>query len=256
MTKSSTSFSVTEPGRVEVKIHAGDVRLLPGAGGTIEVVLSGAERSLARVTVDQIGPDTVRIESEKKFGLLGSVDVVVVMAAGASADVVVGSGDVGVEVPLTELRVGAASGDVRVGRVTDRARIKTASGDVVVDEVGGHLTVGVASGDVRVGSVGGDARVKSASGDIELDRVGGRVEGSTAAGDLSIHAFAGDDLRCNALSGDITVGIPQGRTLEVDLRTMTGNVVNDLGPPAAERTGRASLQIKTMAGNIRLKPSA
>ena len=90
-------------------------------------------------------------------------------------------------------------------------------------------------------------------GDIVVGEVAGRLEASTAAGDLNVKRYGGDDLRASALSGDVTVGLPAGRTLDVNLRTMTGDVINDLGEPSPEKTGRASLQIKTMAGDIRLK---
>jgi DUF4097 and DUF4098 domain-containing protein YvlB len=255
MTAASFTFTVIEPARLEIRIPGGDIRVAEGAPGEITVKLDGSDRSLGRVAVEQLSDDTVRISSDKRFGLAGGVDVVVAMPADGRVEIAAGSSDVAVDVAVAELQLGAGSGDIKVASVREFAQLKTASGDVAIDDVAGDLQVAVASGDVRVGTVGGDARVESASGDIVIDRVAGRLEGRTAAGDLKVRCYDGDDLRCSALSGDITVGIPPGRTLDVELRTMTGDVINDLGAPSSERTGRASLQIKTMAGDIRLKPA-
>lgn len=249
---SEFSFAVTEPARVEVKIPTGSVRIVAGSPGSVAVILRGSDAALASVDVTQLTDNTVRIEAERRFFGRG-VDVVVTMAPDGEADVGVASADVDVDVPLRSLTVAAASGDLRVARLVE-ARLKTASGDVELESVDGDVEVSVASGDIRVGEVGGDAKVKSASGDISITTVRGRLEATTAAGDLTIDSYAGDDLRATAMSGDVTIGIPAGRTLDVSLRTMTGDVINDLGPPTGERTGRASLQVKTMAGDIRLRP--
>ena len=249
-------FAVAEPTRLEVRIPAGDVRIAEGTAGQVTVKLDGSDRVLSRVSVEQLSDDTVRISTEKRFALGSGVDVAVAMPPKGQVEVSVGSSDVFVDVDVAELKVSAGSGDVKAATVEELAQLKTASGDIAIDEVGGDLQVSVASGDVRVGAVTGDARVKSASGDIAIGAVGGRLEASTAAGDLKVKSYDGDDLRATALSGDVTVGIPAGRTLDVDLRTMSGDVINDLGEPSPDKTGRASLQIKTMAGDIRLKSAS
>jgi DUF4097 and DUF4098 domain-containing protein YvlB len=255
MSRTEHSFTVSGRPRLEIKSNSGDIRIKEGVDGEIGVTLDGPDKWLGRMSVDQIGNDTVRIETQGRFGFLGGVDIFVTVPAGSDAAISAGSADVLVDVDLTDLRVGVGSGDITAGLVGGDAEIKAASGDTRIDEVRGDLEVSVASGDVRVAEVRGDARVKGASGDILLERVGGRVEGSTAAGDITIRSFEGPDLRLSALSGDVTLGIPAGRTLEVELQTLTGAVVNDLGPASGERTGTASLRVKTVAGDIRLRPA-
>lgn len=255
MSRTQHSFTVSGPPRLEIRSNSGDVRIREGVAGEIGVTLAGAEKWLERMSVDQVGDDTVRVEAQGRFGFLGGVDIFVTVPSGSSASISVGSADVLIDVDLADLRVGVGSGDVTAGGVTGDAAVKAASGDTHIEEVGGDLEVSVASGDVRVAAVGGDARVKGASGDILLGRVAGRVEGSTAAGDITIRSFEGPDLRVSALSGDVTLGIPAGRTLEVELQTMTGDVINDLGSASGERTGTASLRVKTVSGDIRLRPA-
>lgn len=255
MSRTQHSFTVSGRPRLEVKSNSGDVRIREGVEGEIGVTLDGPEKWLGRMSVDQIADDAVRIEAQGRFGFLGGVDIFVTVPSGSSASISVGSADVVIDVDLADLRVGVGSGDVTAGVVTGDAALKAASGDIEIDEVRGDLEVSVASGDVRVAEVGGDARFKGASGDILLQRVAGRVEGSTAAGDITIRSFDGPDLRVSALSGDVTLGIPAGRTLEVELQTLTGDVINDLGGSSAARTGKASLRVKTAAGDIRLRPA-
>lgn len=255
MSQFEKSFAISGRARLEIKVKSGDVRVRESATGEVVVMLDGSDKWLQRIAVDQIGDDIVRIEGTGRTGLLGRVDIVVSVPAGSDVDVKVGSADVFVDVEVTDLRVGVGSGDVRAGLVSGNAEIKAGSGDVHLDEVRGDFDVSVASGDVRVKDVRGDVKSKGASGDIVLERVGGRVDGSTASGDITIRSFEGSDLRVTALAGDVTLGIPSGRTLDVELQTMSGDVINDLGAASEERTGAASLRVKTMAGDIRLKPA-
>ncbi|MDH3730843.1 MAG: DUF4097 domain-containing protein [Acidimicrobiia bacterium] len=255
MSRVERSFAVTGRPRLEVKVKSGDIRIRQSATDDVVVVLDGSDKWLERISIDQIGDDTIRVEATGRTGLLGRVEVVASVPAGSDVDIKVESADVFVDVDVTELRVGVGSGDVRAGLVTGNAQIKAGSGDIHIDEIQGDLEVSVASGDVRVKEVLGDTKAKGASGDIVLERVAGRVEGSTASGDITIRAFEGPDLRVTALAGDVTLGIPAGRTLDVQLQTMSGDVINDLGAASGERTGAASLRIKTMAGDIRLKPA-
>ena len=255
MSQFEKSFAISGRARLEVKVKSGDIRVRESATGEVIVMLDGSDKWLQRIAVDQIGDDTIRVEGTGRTGLLGRVEVVVLLPAGSDVDVKVGSADVFVDVEVTDLRVAVGSGDVRAGLVGGNAEIKAGSGDVHVEVIRGDFEVSVGSGDVRVREVQGDAKTKGASGDIVLDRVGGRVDGSTASGDINIRAFEGSDLRVTALAGDVTLGIPAGRTLDVELQTLSGDVINDLGGASDERTGAASLRVKTMAGDIRLKPA-
>ena len=255
MSRVKHSFVVSGRPRVEIKLYSGDVRIIENAGSEIAVTLDGAEKWLQRISVDQLGDDTVRVEAQGRFGFGSGVDALVAVPAGSNASLMVGSSDVVIDVELGDLGVGVGSGDVRAGSIRGNAEVKAGAGDVHIDEVRGDLDASVGSGDIRVRQVLGDGRVKGASGDILLEKVAGRVDGSTAAGDITIRSFDGGDLRLNALSGDVTVGIPAGRTLTVELQTMTGDVVNELATSTGERTGKASLRIKTLSGDIRLKPA-
>lgn len=164
--------------------------------------------------------------------------------------------DLTVSVEAAKIRANSASGDLRVGRVTGSATIKTASGDVVVDSVGDRLTVNAASGDVRVGRGEGDSRIVTASGDISIDWADGVVEVKTASGDTRVGEFTGGRLSAHTVSGDVSVGMAAGRSVELDLLSHSGDMrlpQPRSGEAPALEGHRARLTFRSVSGDFVLR---
>ena len=122
-----------------------------------------------------------------------------------------------------------------------------------LEHVAGRLEVSTASGDVRVGSVQGDVNSTTASGDLSIDEVGGSASLRTASGNLTIGRLTGGDLSAKSLSGNLKVGIPPRRRIDVDLHSLSGKLRNRLpegdgSPPEAEIVVRAN----TVSGDVTL----
>ncbi len=254
MNERREQFAVGERPRLEVSLPSGDVRIVAGPPGTIEVVVRGSD--VERFVMEQRGDTVVIGVLQARSWRRTSFDVLATVPVGTDVEVKLASADLGIDVDVGSLRASVTSGDLRACNVAEGATVKVASGDVRLGDVGGRLHVAGASGDVLVGACA-DVEISVASGDIHVRRADGRVEARTAAGDVRVGTFTGRHFACKTLSGDVYVGVPPGRTLDVDVHTLSGEVRSefvptDTPPPAGER---ASIQVKSLSGDVVLGPA-
>ena len=171
---SSWEFPVTEPIRLHVQIPAGDIRVIAEPGATVATVsLDGSGRrsdQLIEETEVSFTGGTLSVLTPDKIRLLSNVslDLVVHLPEGSSAELRAASADIRCEGELSDLEARTASGDITAGTVTGAARLTSASGDVRFGAAGGDVSVKTASGDVQVERAGGDLTAESASGDIRV----------------------------------------------------------------------------------------
>jgi len=264
-----TTFDTPGATNLAVRIGAGRVELfsVDGHHTTVEVTpltddessRTAAETTRVESRNDPSG-STVVVEQERSpgFRLFGREPQILVSIAaphGAHAHLRVASADVAsrgrfgsvraktasgaVELSqVSDADIWAASGDVRLGRVTGNAKLHTASGDIQVDRLEGSGKIRSASGEVAVGEALSDLKIHSASGDQRVDRVSsGRVMLQSA-------------------SGDLTLGVARGSSVWVDAKSMSGEATSDLDfghePP---RAGGPHVQVKAtaMSGDVRIE---
>jgi len=253
MSKLEYSFEVHGRPEVEVSIPSGDVSVHEVEGEAIDVVVSGRERDLAEIEVDQIGNRvTIQWRSSGRRRFSRRADVSIGMPPRGHAMLKTASGDVKVEVPMASVDVRVASGDVRVGPVTGSVRVKSASGDVRVDSAG-EAQISTASGDIRVESIEDDLTAKTASGNIHVGVVGGDVTMKSAAGDLTIGRVDGDSVTATTVSGNVRLGLPPGLKVEANLRALSGTIRNELPEGSGEVRKHVRLAAKALSGDIVLR---
>lgn len=253
MTGRVEQFTVGERFRIEATTTSGEITVRTGSAEEVVVRVDGPAAEDYRIS--QHG-DTISVVPERSSMLrrFSSTDVFLDVPPGGSLSLISASGDLLVQAEVAELDATTASGDIKVATVTGPGRIRSASGDISVDAVDGHLAVDTAAGDVRVGRVGSDLLVTSASGDIAVDYCAECVDARTASGDLTIRKVGGADVAVKTMSGDIRLGIPPRRTLDVDLQTLSGDVRNRLpqgdGSPPEKRI---AIKVKTLSGDVTLQ---
>jgi DUF4097 and DUF4098 domain-containing protein YvlB len=250
MSRRQEQFTVGDHPRVELSTFSGDILVTEGDAGVIDVMLDG---SPDRFVVEQRG-DTIVAEPESGRRLGGSTDITVRVPAGTAARLKCTSGDILVEPRVSKLEVGVASGDVRAVHVTGDASVKTASGDTHLERVDGSLNIATASGRAGIGPVGGDLYMTAASGDAVIDSVFGTARVRTASGDVRIREYDGPDFTAKTISGDVTVGIPARRRIDLDLQSLSGSLRNRLkkgdgSPPEKSIT----LRVKSVSGDLTLR---
>ncbi|MCB2224753.1 MAG: DUF4097 domain-containing protein [Actinobacteria bacterium] len=246
---------------LQLRIGSGSVRLTEGEAGAVTVRLSGSQSALDRYRIEQAG-DVVEIGPEPgaRTGL-AAVKVIVESGAPAEVRARLGSCDFTAVAPLAALQVDAGSGDIRVDRVDGEVTVRSASGDLRIGSADGIIKVTSASGDLHVGAAKGGADLKTASGDMRFKIADGGIKVKSASGDVVVENLREGDLDAKMLSGDVTVGVPTGRTLEVKLDAVSGKVVTQFpvtdgaedDGDGVERISR--ITVKTVSGDILLRPA-
>lgn len=246
-------FPVTGTPRLDLRLPLGDLRVVSGAPGVVEITLDGREPAVARMLVEQRG-ETIHLEPDRNQRIRWSaVDVVVSVGEPAHVHARLTSGDLTVATDTASLTVETASGEVTAGTVRGDATIRSASGDVRIGDVAGRLSVAVASGDIRA-EVVGVADLKSASGDVAVREVIGDATVRTASGDVTVARFTGAHFDAKSMAGDVVLGVPPGRRYDVSFSTISGDVRTDFPVVGAAETGApARLDVKTVSGDIRVK---
>jgi Toastrack DUF4097 len=174
---------------------------------------------------------------------------------GADLELSTASADVVTRGPLGSVTVTSASGEVELDVATAEVKVSTASGDVTVDEIGGAAVLKTASGDVDVRVAGGPLSVNTASGDVSVAEARSALAVSTVSGDQKIGSIGAAEVKLQAVSGDVEVGIPAGLRLWIDASSVSGSMSSDLAvedePPGGE--GHVvEVRVRTVSGDVRI----
>lgn len=265
-TPGKTRLVVTNP------IDTVDVTAEGTGTTTVDLVARGpdAEAIAAETTVtcaeaNGISVVTVTLPGPRTFSRRRGLDVIV--TSPANTDVVVGatgaersilslargSGDVRLRGTLGDVEVALPSADVSAQIVTGTLGVKTASGDVSAESVQGPVKVRSVSGDVSLKAADDDVSVTLVSGDIDVMAAKGYLDVTSVSGDVTVadaHAGAnvkstsGDvtvrrawsgTVRAATVSGDVQIGIPPGRGVAVDARSMSGDLSSEIDRGGDER---------------------
>ena len=240
-------FQVGGRHRIEVNLPSGEAVFLPGEPGRVDIEVEG--QNVDDLVIEQRGGRILLRTPHGSGSRWDSFDVAVRTPAGTDLEVNVASADVDVQVATGTLLARLASGGIRAGEIEGDATVQTASGEVEVGEVGGSCAVNTASGDVRLGQAGGRVAVQTASGVARLGTVLAALSASTQSGDFEVERYEGGDLECNSTSGDVRIGLPPGRTLDVDLNTLSGDIGSDFSPEGGDGA-TARLRVRAVSGDI------
>jgi hypothetical protein len=257
----SWEFPAHDPVDLQVRVHAGVVRVLAVPAQTATVTLEGNERLLAATRVE-FDHGALSVAVPGRLGLGGNARVEFDHGALSVVDLgrlwLGGSGSLKVTVEVPEgssCLVHAESADVSCAGELSALDVHTASGDVIAERVSGLARVVTASGDVQVGTAA-EAKVETASGDVRIEQADGAVTVRTASGDVWIAQASGRRTEAKSSSGDISVAVARGIGVYLDLSSLSGTVSSDLEP--AEENGGAdmTLQCRTISGDVQVLRAA
>jgi hypothetical protein len=277
------TYDTPRPIAVSIEIPIGDVRI--GGGDRADTVVdvrpsdesSADDVRAAEETRVAFADERLTVSGPRAAGWLlrargGSVDVAIELPAGSHVEGTVGVGAFVCDGRLGDCRLRTGVGDVRVDHA-GAIELKTGTGDVQVDVATGHAKVTTGTGDVRlreldhtgvvknasgdiwVGRVAGDLRVSVATGSISVDRAETNVGAKTATGDVRVGDVARGTVVLETHAGDVAVGIREGTAAWLDVRSLTGSVLNSLDaadepePPAPPVEVRA----RTTVGNVAIR---
>lgn len=242
------TFSIGEYVRIVAKAKSGDITVVGGDQGTVRVVINGGGAD--DYDIDQVG-DVITVDPVRRGRFLGSsADIVLTVPGTADVELSTTSGDIDIQCPVREARASAASGDVRADVIDRVFRGNTASGDIRVKRCE-DAEINTASGSVRVGTVARSLRLNAASGNALISDVGESAVCKVASSDVRIDRLLGGELRVKAVSGDVHVGIPRHRTIDLDFTSMSGRLRNQLPPgdgSPSEKT--VSIRVTAVSGDL------
>jgi DUF4097 and DUF4098 domain-containing protein YvlB len=250
MTDRVETFEVGETARVIATTRRGDITVVVGEPGNVEIAMTGSGSN--GFDVGQVG-NVITVEPGGRGFFAATADIVLTVPTRTTLELSCTSGDIDVQGEVDELRASVASGDVRAGSVRGVCRVNSASGDIIVEQME-DAEINTASGDVRLGRVTGALRLNSASGDVYVDEVGESIKTKVASSTVRIARFSGSELRHNSMSGDIQVGIPPRRTIELDFSSLSGRLRNRLPAAAGGPSEKVvTLSVNAVSGDLTLQ---
>ena len=254
MSDRKESFEVIGTPRVELYLNSGDVRFKQVSDEIVTLSMSGSAEAVDAIEVFATeGTITARTTAKRRrwFGG-GSVDTIVSLPAGSDVLVHLGAGDVTANFDLGEAEVHVGSGDIRLETVTGRADLKVGSGDIRLSKAESICRVASAAGDCRLGMLT-EVSISTGAGDLYLDDVSESATIKAAAGDVRVRRFSGTDLEIKTMSGDATIGLIPGLTVNANVKTMSGDLRNRIKPSGAEKVGTVNLTVVSFVGDVTLK---
>ncbi len=244
------SFPAGNAPGIEFRVASGRLDLVESNNGTVTVDITG--RGADNIIVEQIG-DTVSIREERSRFTDRSVSVRVAVPPHTATDITAASLDVYARVELGMVKARTASGQLDFGKIA-AGELRSASGDINLDTCVGRCQISTASGDVRGRTIQGDLAVSTASGDVLVDTVMGRLDARSASGDIDVACCHGLSVSMVAMSGDVSLGLPEGRRVEAQIDSLSGDVtLPSRKAPSGEAKETVRLRAKTVSGDVRLQ---
>lgn len=253
-------FDLKEGAEIEVTTASGDLRLIEGTPGTVRLTTDLADPAVRLAQVEcsyDASSNRLRVDTKVAKGLgfeggvgfarklrglvehvRNDVDVEIAVPAGAKVRLRTASGDFVGGAALGGADVSSASGDVHANRVEGMVKVQNASGDVAIERAVGPVNVKTVSGDVRVEHLEGDLTVQSVSGDVAASlATPGRVD-------------------VGNVSGDVTIGVRSGLLVELDVRSISGQLSSQIALDGA--TGEVGeepvvVKVRSVSGDVKVR---
>lgn len=242
---------------VRLQVRHGDITVTAHDQPTAMVTIhgEGAEQSVVNFDGTRLGIETPHSGNWLSFKR-SRIRIFVTVPTGSAVTAYLGSADLRTEGQLGSVNTTTGSGDILVAETTGDVNVESGSGDLHLGRVGGLLRANSSSGDITVTEVRGDAVIEVASGDVRLDAAHGAVRARSASGDIKVTAVHGKDVGIDAASGDVTVGVPAGTSVWLDLSSVSGTTRNTLTPTGQPDGGAAlALRVHTISGDIQIRRS-
>ena len=274
------TFDTPEPISVSIALVVGDVRIIASDRSDTVVAVSPTDSSNES---DVKAADRTRVEYSHgrllikapkhwkhytPFGGGESLDVTIELPSDSHVEGEAPMADFRCDGRLGECRLSTATGNIRLdhtgplnlntgtGSVTvDRAVGRTevtGAGDIRIREIDGSAVIKNLNGDTWVGEITGDLRCKAANGDITVDRADAAIGAKTANGDVRFGNVARGSVGLETGFGELEVGIREGTSALLDVRSKFGSVRNSLaasdGPDSSHQT--VEVRARTSYGDI------
>jgi len=236
------SFNVGAGGTLFLDTDAGNVHIVPGAGGVTVSIRRHArsQKELDRVhlTMEQQGND-VHVRSEvdqmsKWFSWGNDLDMTfdVTVPARYNVELKTSGGDVSVGDLHGFVHARTSGGGVKLAHIDGVVDAHTSGGDVRLDAASGNANLHTSGGSVVTGDIGGNLEIKSSGGSLEAHRVGGTIHARTSGGSITIGEARGS-IDAETSGGSIRASISAQPRGDSRMSTSGGGITVALAPNIA-----------------------
>lgn len=271
------TFETPQPISVTIALPVGDVWIIASDRGDTVVGVSPSDKSnesdvkAAESARVEYSHGTLLVKAPKRpfsFGKGGSINVAIELPAGSKVQGESGVADFRCVGRLGECRFTSGTGNIRlehtgqlsvttgtgsiiVDRVVGRTEA-TGAGDIRIGEVDGSAVIKNLNGDTWVGEVTGDLRCKAANGNITVDRAHATIVAKTSNGDVRFGEVARGTVVLETAFGELEVGIRNGTSALLDVRSKFGSVHNSLAASDAPEPTDQTVEVRarTSFGDI------
>jgi hypothetical protein len=280
------TFTVQPGGTLRAETSGGAIKVDPGAGNTVTVVVkqriaaatdAEADEILKNLTLtlEQQGNDVVAIakyEGERTsswfhFGSWPPVqcEFIITVPATYNVDLKTSGGGISVGDLTGAVAARTSGGGLHFGRITGTVDGHTSGGGISLAECTGDVKVHTSGGGIHLGPVGGNAEVHTSGGGISIKGIAGIVKAHTSGGPIDV-AFAGPlkgDCEFSTSGGGITVRVDPKSDFNLDARTSGGGVrcevpltvvgeIKSSHVSGKVNAGGHELKLRTSGGGIRV----
>lgn len=127
------------------------------------------------------------------------------------------------------------------------------SGPISLRGFAGPVSARSGSGAISVDRLGGETQAKTGSGEIRGSRLSGDFTGTTGSGDVKASFTAAPSkIEIETGSGDVTVTLPKGSSVDWKLKTGSGDASSAFG---ADKNGKTKLDARAGSGDIKIVES-
>ena len=250
-TSDHESFTVGDRPRVMASSGVADLSVTVGEPGSVEVHFPSGGGD--RYRIQQSG-DRITIRPEERTGLRTSISIELAVPPATDVKLATASGDIEVVGEVNDVDVSSASGDVHIAGAGGAVRIKSASGDIDVGDTDDMVEVTTVSGDVRLGDASGSVTIHTASGDIRMSGLDDICAVNSVSGDVAVRRCDASDISVRTMSGDVVLGLPSRRRVELDFESVAGDMRNDIEPGSGgEPASTISIRCRSVSGDLTLR---
>ena len=173
----------------------------------------------------------------------------------------------------TSLEVHNGQGSVRIEKLQgDDATVETVGAAIFVSDITGHLLLQSVGGDIDVSHASGRVEAYSITGNLHfLSPTTSRLRGNTTSGRILFEGGFpdGGDYSLSDYNGDMEILCPPSASFELFAKTVQGKLINEMPMTTQHRaptphssayslfgtrlSGKATVNLKTFSGNIRIR---
>lgn len=258
------TYTIPSDGIDAINVHwtAGDINITPYDGNVIQLT-EYARRELGekekldykvsggRLEVRYIAPG-LSINITKKIEVLVpktlAAELKELAVDATSAELYLSGFDV------DRLDIQETSGESVISDITaDTADVHSVSGEInITSMMASSLTMGTVSGEIKLTGVTADTlKTNTTSGDQSLSGTFKDIDAGSISGEINITSTVKSDrIHCGTTSGDVTVTLPGGTSIDVSYTTVSGQFTSKI---PATNSNSAPYSFNSVSGDITIK---